>query len=73
VARGSVALGILMLAYNYAALVLRQAGVLRSPMGFEQMAELTAALTVDLWISSVFLVVGAASHAVFSRRGSKAN
>jgi hypothetical protein len=65
--RGFVVLGVAALAFNYAVLALREVGVLAAPVGLEQMAGVVAGLTVDLWINSAILFLGAVSHAVSSR------
>jgi hypothetical protein len=66
IARGLVVLGVGTLAFNYAAMVLRAAGVLTPATDVEQMADITAELTLDLWFSGVVIVVGAVSHGLFS-------
>jgi len=66
-ARAAVVLGIAGLAFTYAALALRSAGVLEQPSGLSAMAGVTAVLTMDLWINSAILVLGAVIH-VASRR-----
>jgi hypothetical protein len=66
-ARGFVVLGLAGLVFSCAVLALRQAGVLAAPVGLEQTAGVIAELTVDLWISSAVLLLGAVSHAVSSR------
>jgi hypothetical protein len=65
--RAIVALGLVLLALCYAALALRGLGVLSPPEGFEQMAELSARLTIDLRIGGAVVAVGAAGHVVLSR------
>ena len=66
-ARAPVVLGIAGLAFNYAALALRSAGVLEQPSGLSATADVIAGLTMDLWINSAILVLGAAVHIVSSR------
>lgn len=66
-ARAPVVLGIAGLAFNYAALALRSAGVLKQPSGLSAMADVIAGLTVDLWINSAILVLGAVIHVASSR------
>jgi hypothetical protein len=66
-ARAPVVLGIAGLAFNYAALALRSAGVLEPPSGLSAMTDVIARLTVDLWIISAILVLGAVVHVVSSR------
>jgi hypothetical protein len=67
IARGLVVLGLAGLAFNYATLALKTAGVLEQPAGLTQLAGVIAELTVDLWINSAILVLGAASHVAWSR------
>ena len=67
IARAVVSLGLVLLALASAALGLRGIGVLSSPEGLEQMAEVMAGLTVDLRIGSAVLALGAASHVVLAR------
>jgi hypothetical protein len=66
-ARAPVLLGIAGLAFTYATLALRAAGVLEEPSGLSATADVSAGLTVDLWINSAILVLGAAIHVVSSR------
>jgi len=66
-ARTPVVLGIAGLAFSYAALALRSAGVLEQPSGLSAMADVAAGLTVDLWINSAILVLGAVVHLASSR------
>jgi hypothetical protein len=68
IARALVALGLVLLAICYGTLALRVVGVLRRPEGFAQLAEVTADLTVSLWIASAILLLGAAVHTVLPRR-----
>jgi len=67
IARGLVLLGLAGLAFSYATVALRSAGVLRQSVGLSQLAGVIAALTVDLWISSAILLLGAVSHLTLSR------
>jgi hypothetical protein len=66
-ARGPLVLGIAGLAFSYAALALRSAGVLKQPAGLSAMADVIAGLTVDLWINSAILVLAAVVHVASSR------
>jgi hypothetical protein len=66
-ARSLVVLGMVGLAFNYAALALRAAGVLEQTSGVSETAGLIAGLTVDLWINSGILAVGASIHLASSR------
>jgi hypothetical protein len=65
-ARAPVILGIAGLAFNYAVLALRSAGVLEQPSGLSATADVIAGLTVDLWINSAILVIGAVIHVASS-------
>jgi hypothetical protein len=67
IARSLVVLGVAGLAFNYAALALRAAGVLEQPSGLSETAGVISGLTVDLWINSAILVLGAVSHLAWSR------
>jgi hypothetical protein len=67
IARGLVVLGLAGLAFNYATVALRAAGVLEQPVGLSQLAGVIAGLTVDLWINSSILLLGAVSHLAWSR------
>lgn len=73
IARGFVVVGVAGLAFNYGVLALRQANVLAAPVGIEQTAGQIAELTVDLWINSLILLLGAVSHAVSSRLRSQSS
>jgi hypothetical protein len=64
IARGLVVLGIAGLAFNYAALALRAAGVLEQPSGLSESAGVIAGLTVDLWTNSAILLLGSVIHAL---------
>jgi hypothetical protein len=66
VGRGLVVLGIAGLAFNYAALALRAAGVLEQPSGLSESAGVIAGLTVDLWINSAILLLGSVIHVASS-------
>jgi hypothetical protein len=66
-ARAPVVLGIAGLAFSYAARALRSAGLLEQPSGLSAMADVIAGLTVDLWINSAILVLGAAVHVASAR------
>ncbi len=66
-ARAPVVLGIAGLAFNYAALALRSAGVLEQPSGLSATADVIAGLTVELWINSAILVLGAVIHVASSQ------
>ena len=66
-ARAPVVLGMAGLAFNYAVLALRSAGVLAPPSGLSAMADVAAGHTVDFWISSAILVLGAMVHVASSR------
>lgn len=66
-ARALVVLGIAGLAFTYAALALRSAGVLEQPSGLSATADVITGLTVDLWINSAILVLGAVIHVASSR------
>jgi len=67
IARGLVVLGTAGLAFDYAALALRAAGVLEQPSGLSESAGVIAGLTVDLWIASAFLFSGAVIHVASTR------
>ena len=67
IARGLVVLGIAGLAFKYAALALRAAGVLEQPSGVSESAGVIAGVTVDLWINSAILLLGAVIHVASSR------
>lgn len=73
IARGLAALGVAGLAFDYAALALRAAGALERPSGLSALAGLIAGLTVDLWINSAILFLGAASHLAWCRLRSHAS
>jgi hypothetical protein len=66
-ARAPVVLGVAGLAFSYAALALRSAGVLEQPSGLSATADAIAGLTVDLWINSAILGLGAVIHVASSR------
>jgi hypothetical protein len=68
ISRGLVALGLVLLAICYATMALRVMGVLRRPEGLTQMVEVTADLTVSLWIASAVLLFGTVIHALLPRR-----
>jgi hypothetical protein len=55
------------LAFTYAALAVRSAGVLGQPSGLSATAGGTAGLTVNLWINSAMLVLGAMIRVASSR------
>ncbi len=67
IARGLVVLGLAGLAFNYATVALRAAGVLEQPMGLSQLAGVIAGLTMDFWINSSILLLGTVSHLAWSR------
>jgi hypothetical protein len=66
IVRGLVVLGVAGLAYNFGEMTLRQAGVLAATKGLEQMAAVTAGLTVDVGLNSAVVLLGAVSHGVLS-------
>jgi hypothetical protein len=67
VARGVVVLGIAGLAFNYGAMALQAAGVVKQPSDLSEMADAIAGLTLDLWIDSAIVVLGAVIHVASSR------
>ena len=68
IARGCVALGLVLLAVCSGTVALRIWGALRRPVGLEQMAGMSADLTVSLWIASAVMFCGTVIHVLLPRR-----